>query len=193
MNTSQAIIFQGVLSTPLMTFGIKQPRVNIFVGGQEPEQEPARVPTPEPVPDELIPLDEPAPAGGLWGITAADRDAFWNVISTFEWTNRGVARVDPRRVAHSIARLTDVQLNRFAAVYDYYYQWLLTILDNDGMFVRVGVNTRSGMSAIVSHVIALGVETYGTLCGDLELLQWIVTSNEHQNMDILLPPGIRKG
>jgi hypothetical protein len=102
------------------------------------------------------------------------------------WKNKGERRMT------NIPALNGNTRTIFRAVYKTIYKTTLEMLEADGMFGRNNISPQD-KHVIVSHIIGLGRDPHSTLMSDMEFLQILVTSDECQSLDALLPGDIRQG
>jgi hypothetical protein len=113
-------------------------------------------------------------------------EVFWTTITGMNWKNKGERRMT------NIPALNGNTRTIFRAVYKTIYKTTLEMLEADGMFGRNNISPQD-KHVIVSHIIGLGRDPHSTLMSDMEFLQILVTSDECQSLDALLPGDIRQG
>jgi hypothetical protein len=117
-------------------------------------------------------------------------DHFWNIIARLGWKGAGMGHIkeaDCRAIKQIIEKMSGVEKIAFRNKYIELFQNMRGRLTADGMFERNGIRSLSDQAKVVSHVIALGKETYGNLYADLEFLQILIEGQDCQNFNVVLP------
>lgn len=120
-----------------------------------------------------------------------DTEAFWKIISGLNWHNISDGIINPVTIRNIIAKYSPAHQVIFKECYANLFGILKERLETDGMFTRNGINDDDEKARIVSHVIALGQNQFNTLLDDMEILQFLITSNECQSLHDLLPPTMK--
>lgn len=120
-------------------------------------------------PIEKIPLNTPA----------EKTDFFWNRVADVGWQNGGgqqnrVPKSFFGRNVDEIAALTEIYSQVFDAAYN--------IIAADGLFGRYKMS-RYDEARLVSHIIALGRDSYENLIGEMSLVDYLWASGDCQSFD----------
>lgn len=110
-----------------------------------------------------------------------DEDAFWRLIGECGWTNKGDGR---RGTTAHIKALKSAQYDQFMRQYDRLYDGLKKILDNERILLMRGITDPLEVRKIVSHVIALGKESYYTIiAGEMTFIEYFIDSDQCVSFD----------
>jgi hypothetical protein len=131
-----------------------------------------------------------APARGLQIADeppANPTQVFWQIVGAFNWHNRSDGLIGRDHINGVLRQQTATNLRAFKNEYVVEYNRLRDILRADGILARNNINTFGGEAQVISHVIALGHDQYVTLSLDMEILQFLIESNECISLNELLP------
>ncbi len=158
------------------------------------EEVPMAVPVaPEPVLVQAAPRLQRAEIAPARGLQIADEppanptQVFWQIVGAFNWHNRSDGPIGRDHINGVLRQQTATNLRAFKNEYVVEYNRLRDILRADGILARNNLNTFGGEAQVISHVIALGHDQYVTLSLDMEILQFLIESNECISLNELLP------
>lgn len=115
---------------------------------------------------------------------------FWNLIASFKWHNASEGAISHKEltnIKNIIVGWIPLHKLLFQKKYEEIFVLTRDRLREDGMFDRNNIVTQSNIAKVVSHVIALGMESYNTLIEDLPFYQTLIEMQECQNMNEILP------
>lgn len=116
----------------------------------------------------------------------AQMTKFWDLVKKLEWQYMSDKRINEKIISTIFASFTDAEHNLFREKYETLYKELYFILITDEIFARC-----EDKAAVVSHIIAMGSDTYFSILKCPDLCYWIIEAEEYQSLNDMVPDDMR--